>query len=153
VTLFVLLIAAGGAGAYWWFQPELPLPQWSTITSKWSAITSTISGEGVRAQWEGVRAQGKAPASATHSCSTAASRTDSITPGHAARDCRRADGSRSVATSSVATDAVATGAAAPAPRARLDVAGDSLTQVVRTFDERSSQFARGQVLARGWRAA
>ena len=43
--------------------------------------------------------------------------------------------------------------APPAPLARLDVAGDSLTQVVRSFAERATQFARGQVpcagLARG----
>src|SRR2546422_7221077 len=46
VTLFVLLIAAGGAGAYWWYQPVLPIPEWSTITGKWSAIKSTIGGKG-----------------------------------------------------------------------------------------------------------
>src|SRR5204863_2226944 len=45
VTLFVLLIAAGGAGAYWWYQPVLPVPEWSTIAGKWSAIKSTIGGK------------------------------------------------------------------------------------------------------------
>src|SRR3989449_7526102 len=45
VTVFVLLIAAGGAGAYWWYQPVLPVPEWSTIAGKWSAIKSTIGGK------------------------------------------------------------------------------------------------------------
>ena len=45
MTVFVLLLAAGGAGAYWWFQPELPIPAWSTITGKWSAIMSGIGGK------------------------------------------------------------------------------------------------------------
>src|SRR5207253_4494083 len=45
VTLFVLLIAAGGAGAYWWYQPVLPVPEWSTIAGKWSAIISTVGGK------------------------------------------------------------------------------------------------------------
>jgi hypothetical protein len=131
VTLFVLLIAAGGAGAYWWFQPELPLPEWSTITSKWSAITSTISGK-VSALKAKLR---RAP------------------PTPAPRQPRAQAPSRPA--TQPATAAAPTGAAPSqaAPRARVDVAGDSLTQVVRAFDERASQFARGQVpcagLARG----
>ena len=28
VSFLVLLIVGGAAGAYWWFQPELPLPKW-----------------------------------------------------------------------------------------------------------------------------
>ena len=37
----------------------------------------------------------------------------------------------------------------PAPPARLDVVADSLTQVVRTFGERATQFARGQLPCAG----
>jgi hypothetical protein len=136
VTLFVLLISAGGAGAYWWFQPELPLPEWSTITSKWSAITSTISGK-VSALKAKLR---RAP------------------PTPAPQQPRAQPPSRPA--TQPATAAAPAGPAPsqpapshPAPRARLDVAGDSLTQVVRTFGEQASQFARGQVpcagLARG----
>ena len=147
-TLFVLLIAAGGAGAYWWFQPELPLPEWSTITSKWSAITSTISGKvsAISGKVSALKAKlRRAPPT------PAPPQPRAQTPSRPATQ--------------PATAAAPTGPAPsqrppsqpvpsqPAPRARLDVAGDSLTQVVRTFDERASQFARGQVpcagLARG----
>jgi hypothetical protein len=126
VTLFVLLITAGGAGAYWWFQPELPLPQWSTITSKWSAITSTISVK----------------------VSALKARLRRAPPSPAPPQPRAQPPSRPAT-----QPATAAAPSQPAPRARLDVAGDSLTQVVRTFGERASQFARGQVpcagLARG----
>ncbi len=146
VTLFVLLIVGGGAGGYWWFQPELPLPEWSTITSKWSAITSTISGKVSALKAKLRRApstpappqpRARAPSRPATQPATAAVPT---APAPSQRPPSQPTPSQPVPS-------------APAPRARLDVAGDSLTQVVRTFGERASQFARGQVpcvgLARG----
>jgi len=139
--LFVLLIAAGGAGAYWWFQPELPLPEWSTITSKWSAITSTISGK-VSALKAKLRRAPPTPAPPQPRAQTPS--RPATQPATAAAPTAPAPSQRPPSQPVPSQ---------PAPRARLDVAGDSLTQVVRTFDERASQFARGQVpcagLARG----
>ena len=137
VTLFLLLIAAGGAGAYWWFQPELPLPEWSTVTSKWSAIRSTISGKVSaltaklrRAPPTPAKPQPRAqpPSRPVTQPATAPAPTGS-TPSQRAPS----QPARSL----------------PAPLARLDAVGDSLTQVVRSFGERATQFARGQLLCAG----
>ena len=128
MTLFVVLIAAGGAGAYWWFQPELPIPSWSTITNKWSAITSPIGAQVSALKAKLRRAPHAQPPTrpATQPAPAAAPTRPAPSPAVPAQ---------------------------PAPRARLDVAGDSLTQVVRSFGERAAQFARGQLpcvgLARG----
>ncbi len=147
MTLFVLLIAGGGAGAYWWFQPELPLPAWSTITRKWSTITSTISAKvsaltarlrrapstpiQPRPRVQPPTRPAPAPAPATQPATAAAP----TSPAPSQRPPSQPVPSQ------------------PAPLAHLDVAGDSLTQVVRGFAERATQFARGQVpcpgLARG----
>jgi len=148
VTLFVLLIVAGGAGAYWWFQPELPTPSWSTITSKWSAITSTISGtvSAISGKVSALKAKlRRAPPTPAPPQPRAQTPSRPATqPATAAAPSQRPP-SQPTPSPPVPSP--------PAPRPRLDVAGDSLTQVVRTFDERASQFARGQVpcagLARG----
>ena len=126
MTLFVLLIAVGGAGAYWWFQPELPIPSWSTITGKWSAISSAI-GARVSALTAKLR---PAP--------------------HAQRPTRPA--TQPTTTPGPTRPAPAPsqpGPSQPAPRARLDVVADSLAQVVRSFGERATLFARGQLPCAG----
>ena len=137
VTVFLLLIAVGGAGAYWWFQPELPLPEWSTITGNWSAISSTISGQ-VSALKAKLRRAPSVP-----------------------QPQRRAQPPSRPATQPATVPAPGGGRPAPlqrapsppAPLAHLDVVGDSLSQVVRNFGERATLFARGQLpcagLARG----
>jgi len=136
VTVFLLLIAVGGAGAYWWFQPELPLPEWSTITGKWSAISSTISGK-VSALKAKLRRAPSVP-----------------------EPQRRAQPPSRPATQPAPVPAPAGRPAPlqrapspPPPLAHLDVVGDSLSQVVRNFGERATLFARGQLpcagLARG----
>jgi len=66
----------------------------------------------VRYRRESVRAQGKAPARDTHSRPGTASRPASRSPGHATRDCRRADESRPDATNPGATRAAAGAACA-----------------------------------------
>ena len=140
VTLFVLLMAAGGAGAYWWFQPELPIPAWSTITGKWSAITSAIGGK-VSALKAKFRRATPTPAPAQPRARPLA--RPATQPATAAAPTNPAPTQRTPAQP----------APPPAPRARIDVAGDSLTQVVQMFGERAALFSRGQVpcagLARG----
>ena len=140
VTLFVLLMAAGGAGAYWWFQPELPIPAWSTITGKWSAITSAIGGK-VSALKAKFRRATPTPAPAQPRARPPA--RPATQPATAAAPTNPAPTQRTPAQP----------APPPAPRARVDVAGDSLTQVVQMFGERAALFSRGQVpcagLARG----
>ena len=140
VTLFLLLIVAGGAGAYWWFQPELPIPAWSTITGKWSAITSAIGGK-VSALKAKLRRATPTPAPAQPRAQPPA--RPATQPATAAAPTNPAPTQRTPAQP----------APPPAPRARIDVAGDSLTQVVRMFGERAALFSSGQVpcagLARG----
>jgi hypothetical protein len=153
VTLFVLLIVGGGAGAYWWFQPELPLPAWSTITRKWSGITSAISGKlaALGGKVSALKAKlRRAPATPAPPQSRAPSPSRPATqPATAAAPTGPAPSRQTASPPAPSPPAPSP----PAPRARLDVAGDSLTQVVRSFSERASQFARGQVpcagLARG----
>jgi len=139
--LFVVLIAAGGAGAYWWFQPELPLPEWSTITGKWStitgkwsAITTTISREVSALKAKLRRAPPPQPQPRAQPPSRPVTQ-----PATGPAATRPAPSQRAPAQ--------------PAPLAHLDLVGDSLTQVVRNFGERATQFARGQLpcagLARG----
>ncbi len=132
VTLFVLLMAAGGAGAYWWFQPELPIPAWSTITGKWSAITSAIGGK-VSALKAKLRRAAPTPAPAQPRAQPPA--RPATQPATAAAPTNPAPTQRTPAQ--------------PAPRARIDMAGDSLTQVVRMFGERAGLFSRGQVPCAG----
>ena len=149
VTLLVLLVVAGGAGAYWWFQPELPLPAWSTITGKWSAIKSTISGKvsAIGGKVSALKAKlRRAPPTPAPAQPRAQAPSRPVTqPATAAAPPGPTPSQRTVAPPAVPPP--------PAPRPRLDVAGDSLTQVVRMFGERAAQFARGQVpcagLARG----
>src|SRR5712664_1609250 len=140
VTLFVLLIVAGGAGAYWWFQPELPIPAWSTITGKWSAITSAIGGK-VSALKAKLRRATPTPSPAQPRAQPPA--RPATQPATAAAPTNPAPTQRTPAQP----------APPPAPRARIDVAGDSLTHVVRIFSEQAALFSRGQVpcagLARG----
>jgi len=146
-TLFVLLIVAGGAGAYWWFQPELPIPawstitgKWSTITGKWSAITSAIGGK-VSALKAKLRRATPTPAPAQPRAQPPA--RPATQPATAAAPTNPAPTQRTPAQP----------APPPAPRARIDVAGDSLTHVVQMFGEQGALFSRGQVpcagLARG----
>jgi len=153
VTLFVLLIAAGGAGAYWWYQPVLPLPEWSTITGKWSAIKSTIGGKvsAIGAKVSALKAKlRRAPATPAPPQPRAQSPSRPVTqPATAAAPPGPAPSQRTASPPAPSPPAPSP----PAPRARLDVAGDSLSQVVRAFAGQATQFARGQVpcagLARG----
>jgi len=140
-TLLVLVLGGLAAGAYWWFQPELPLPKWSTITGVGSTIGAKVSALGgkVAGLVASLRRRAPAPARPTP-------KPPPVVPPPAA--------SRPAPSGTPAT------AAAPAPpprpppaRAKLDQAGDSLTQVVRNFTDRARQFDRRQLacpgLARG----
>ncbi len=133
MTLFLLLVAAGGAGAYWWYQPELPIPSWSTITGKWSTITSTIGARvsALKAKLRPAPHAQPPPRPATQPPTT--TRPAPAAPAAPAR----------------VPGASQPGASRPAPPSRLDVVADSLTQVVRSFAERATLFARGQLPCAG----
>src|SRR6266487_2523699 len=63
-TLLVLVLGGAVAGAYWWFQPEVPLPKWSTITGVGSAIGGKVSALGSKAgaMFASLRHRATAPA-------------------------------------------------------------------------------------------
>jgi len=139
LTLFVLLIGAGAGGAYWWFQPEIPLPEWSTIKSKWSDISGKVSATAgkVWALRNKLHRARPAPAPVKPAVKPAARQPASGVPAPAT------------------TGAPSQTAPPPPPSSvtRLDVIGDSLTGLVRNFGERAALYARGQLpcagLARG----
>jgi len=140
-TLLVLVLGGLAAGAYWWFQPEVPLPKWSTITAMGSSIGGKVSALGgkVAAMFGSLRRRATAPAR------PAPKPPPVVTPPVATRP------APSGAPGTAAAPARPSGP--PPARARLDQAGDSLTQVMRTFTDRARQFDRKQLpcagLARG----
>ena len=136
-TLLVLVLGGLAAGAYWWFQPEIPLPKWSTLTGVGSTIGAKVSALGgkVAGLVASLRRRAPVPARPTP-------KPPPVVPPPAA--------SRPAPSGTPAT------AAAPAPpprpppaRAKLDQAGDSLTQVVRNFTDRTRQFDRRQLACAG----
>jgi hypothetical protein len=130
-ALWVILIGALAAGAYWWFQPQLPLPSvsastianaWSAVTDKWSALTAKVS-----------TLPGKVSAAVSR-----LRRTDAAPPPRAPSAPRPQPGP--------APRPVAPTAAPPSDAAvRLDHIGDSLTRAVRTFSDRRALFTRSQL--------
>jgi hypothetical protein len=144
LTLAVLLIGAGGAGAYWWFQPQLPLPKWSTVTSTWTAFTSKVSA--LTAKLSALKAKfRRAPAAPTPAPTRQQPKPTvrPVTP----------PAGVAPAPARPAPTPPAAAPPPPSPFARLDLIGDSLTGAVRNFGERSALYARGQLpcagLARG----
>ncbi|HYL21915.1 MAG TPA: hypothetical protein VEU74_09135 [Gemmatimonadales bacterium] len=147
LTLFVLLLGAGAGGAYWWFQPELPLPEWSTIKSTWSDVASKVSA---------IAGKVWALRNKLHRATPA--------PKPAVKPAPRQPVPRVSPPTAVAPTAVAPGPAQstatpppppppPSSLTRLDMIGDSLTGLVRNFGERAALYGRGQLpcagLARG----
>jgi hypothetical protein len=145
LTLFVLLVGAGAGGAYWWFQPELPLPEWSTVKSKWSEVTSKVSATAgkVWALRNKLHRSSPAPGSAKPGAKPATrqpvprvSPPAAVEPGPAQ-----------------STPAPPPPPPPPSSVTRLDLIGDSLTGLVRNFGERAALYGRGQLpcagLARG----
>lgn len=130
-ALWVIMIAALAAGAYWWFQPRLPLPSvsastiahaWSALTDKWSALTGKVS-----------TLTGKVSAAVSR-----LRRTEAAPPPRAPSAPRPQPGP--------APQRVAPTVAPPSAAAvRLDQIGDSLTRAVRMFTDRRAQFTRSQL--------
>src|SRR5229473_2891384 len=130
-AIWVIMIAALAAGAYWWFQPRLPLPSvsastiahaWSALTDKWSALTGKVS-----------TLTGKVSAAVSR-----LRRTEAAPPPRAPSAPRPQPGP--------APQRVAPTVAPPSAAAvRLDQIGDSLTRAVRIFTDRRAQFTRSQV--------
>ena len=143
-TLLVLVLGGVAAGAYWWFQPELPLPKWSTITGVGSTISAKVSALGgkVAGLVSGLRRRAPAPARPT-----AKPTPPTVAPPAASRP--------APAGNTGAAPAAARPAGPPQPppsppaRTKLDLAGDSLTQVVRTFADRARLFDQRQLACAG----
>ena len=144
-TLLVLVLGGVAAGAYWWFQPEVPLPKWSTITGVGSTISAKVSALGgkVGALFASLRRRAPAPARPAPKPApvvppaTASRAVTSGTPGTAPPAAR-------------AAPAPAPAPPAPLPaRPKIDLAGDSLTQVVRGFADRARLFDQRQLPCAG----
>ena len=136
-TLLGLLLGGVAAGAYWWFQPELPLPKWSSITAVGSTIGAKVSalGDKVAGLVAGLRR--RAPVAARPAAKP-------VTP------------SRNPGATAVTRPAAPSPLPPPRPpppsppaRTKLDLAGDSLTQVVRTFADRARLFDQRQLACAG----
>lgn len=147
LTLAVLLIAAGGAGAYWWFQPELPLPTWSTVTSKWTALRSKVSA--LSAKVSALKAKLRRTPAAPAPARTQPTRPVRPTPQPATTRPATPAPVPSPASAGPAPVRPPPPSIQPPPFARLDVIGDSLTDAVRNFGERSALFTRGQLACAG----
>ena len=143
-TLLVLVLGGVAAGAYWWFQPELPLPKWSTITGVGSTISAKVSALGgkVAGLVAGLRRRAPAPARPP-----AKPTPPTVTPPAASRPAPSGN--------TGAAPAAARPAGPPQPppsapaRTKLDLAGDSVTQVVRTFADRARLFDQRQLACAG----
>ena len=143
-TLLVLVLGGVAAGAYWWFQPELPLPKWSTITGVGSTISAKVSALGgkVAGLVAGLRRRAPAPARPTVKPTP-----PTVAPPAASRPAPSGN--------TGAAPAAARPAGPPQPppsapaRTKLDLAGDSVTQVVRTFADRARLFDQRQLACAG----
>ena len=132
-TLLVLVLGGVAAGAYWWFQPEVPLPRWSTVASAWSAIRGKLA-----AISSGLRRHPSAPARPAPKAQAAAP------PAPASRPAGQSQ------TSGTAAAPARPPVVGPPPAiAKLDQAGDSLTHVVRNFSDQARLFDRRQVACAG----
>jgi hypothetical protein len=135
-ALWVIVIGAVAAGAYWWFQPSLPLPKvsastfantWSALTDKWSALTGKLSA-----------LPGKLSAVVSR-----LRRTEAAPPPRAPSAARPQPGP---VPQPLASQPVAPSVAPPSDATvRLDQIGDSLTRAVRAFADRRALFARSQL--------
>jgi len=158
-TLFVLLLGAGAGGAYWWFQPELPLPEWSTIKGKWSDVTAKVSATAAKvwAMRNKLHRSSPAqpPAKPKPAARPPASRPPAPPPPTLPPPPPPPAPARAPTSARAAPAAVAPGPAPSAPPTptRLDAIGDSLIGMVRNCGERAALYARGQLpcagLARG----
>jgi JAB1/Mov34/MPN/PAD-1 ubiquitin protease len=131
-TLVLLVVGAAATGAYWWYRPELPVPQWSTIAGKWSAFTGSVAGA-VSGAWSGLSAK-------VSVLKVKFRRTEAAPAKPRAASSRPNAGAPSPPRASPPP---------PSPFAILDVVGDSLTQSVRSFGERAVAFSQGQLPCAG----
>src|SRR2546430_4681379 len=139
----VLWLGGAAAGAYGWFQRELPLPKWASITAVGSTIGAKVSalGDKVAGLVAGLRR--RAPVAARPAAKPVA---PSRNPGATA------------VTRPAAPSQLPPPPPPPPPpplppsppaRTKLDLAGDSLTQVVRTFADRARLFDQKQLACAG----
>ncbi|OLB00699.1 MAG: hypothetical protein AUH23_00330 [Gemmatimonadetes bacterium 13_2_20CM_1_69_27] len=142
-TLLVLLLGGVAAGAYWWFQPELPLPKWSSITAVGSTIGAKVSalGDKVAGLVAGLRRRANV----------------AVRPAAKPVAPSRNPGATAVTRPAAPSQLPPPPPPPPPPplppsppaRIKLDLAGDSLTQVVRTFADRARLFDQKQLACAG----
>ena len=138
-TLLVLLLGGVAAGAYWWFQPELPLPKWSSITAVGSTIGAKVSALGGKVAGLVASLRRRAPVAARP-----AAKPTPVAPS-------RNPGATAVTRPAAPSQLPPPPPPPPSPPARtkLDLAGDSLTQVVHTFADRARLFDQRQLACAG----
>ena len=138
-TLLVLLLGGVAAGAYWWFQPELPLPKWSSITAVGSTIGAKVSALGGKVAGLVAGLRRRAPVAARP-----AAKPTPVAPS-------RNPGATAVTRPAAPSQLPPPPPPPPSPPARtkLDLAGDSLTQVVHTFADRARLFDQRQLACAG----
>jgi hypothetical protein len=147
-ALWVIVIGAVAAGAYWWFEPTLPLPKVSpaTIANTWSALTDKWS-----ATWSGLTAKVSAVVSRLRRSAAVPPPRAPNAPGPRPGPAPHPPAPRSVAPTAVPPSDVVPRPVAPTAVqpsdavVRLDRIGDSLTHAVRTFADRRALFARSQL--------
>src|SRR5205809_291417 len=129
--LSVLMLVAGAAGAYWWFQPTLPSltvpPGVEDLAARVAALPARLKEAVTKARARPPRPRAAPPSrppSARQPAPTTAAPPPSPAP-------------------------VTAAPAPPSPLGRLDRVGDSLALVVRGFNAGAAQFARGQLACVG----
>ena len=140
-TLLVLLLGGVAAGAYWWFQPELPLPKWSSITAVGSTIGAKVSALGGKVAGLVAGLRRRAPVAARPAAKP--------TPVAPSRNPGATAVTRPAAPSQLPPPPPPPPPPSPPARTKLDLAGDSLTQVVRTFADRARLFDQRQLACAG----
>jgi hypothetical protein len=147
-ALWVIVLGAAAAGAYWWFEPSLTLPKVSpsTIANTWSAVSEKWS-----VTWSGLTAEVSAVVSRLRRTATAPPPRAPSAPRPPSGPAPHPPASRSVAPTALPPSDAAprpgTPTAAPPSDAvvRLDQIGESLTRAVRTFADQRALFARSQL--------
>jgi len=126
MRLSVLMLVAGAAGAYWWFQPTLPsltVPQGvKDFAARLATLPARLKEAVTKARARPPRPRAATPSrppSARQPAPTTAAPPPSPAP-------------------------VTATPGPPSPLGRLDRVGDSLALVVRGFNAGAAQFARGQ---------
>src|SRR5438034_395906 len=131
MRLSVLMLVAGAAGAYWWFQPTLPS---LTVPRGVKDFAARVAALPARLKEAVTEARARPP------------RPRAAPPSRPPSDRQPAP---TTAAPPPSPAPVTAAPAPPSPLGRLDRVGDSLALVVRGFNAGAAQFARGQLACVG----